>query len=433
MTDSPAAVRVTALSASAQMGGTERVLLDFARHAFEYGIDLRVLAPRAGPLVTALNAMGVRAEVVAAPDSLLRGSQRPGHIGTLPGALLGLRRWARDLRAHPFVRDTDLLYSVGFKTHLAAAWIGGRPTVWHLHELPPAGRATGWRLAARFLPDALIANSDAAAARWRARGITVPAKEGAPPGARRRLRRSGVFITVIRNGVELDRFKPRERSFWIHDQLGLPRECRLIGMPAVFARWKGQIEVMRAFGELNGGFQNVHLVLVGGSIYDTVAEREYGRTLREAIGGGRDDGEKGEGKRDKGKERHRMHLLPFQQNIELVYPEFDVVVHYSIRPEPFGRVILEAMACGVPVIAAAEGGPLEILGERDLTPHAGWLVEPRRPHILARTLRAALRQPRESLRAMGAAGRRKAEDQFGSRAFAERVAAVLKRVAKVEK
>ncbi len=430
MTDPPTAVRVTVLTASAQLGGTERVLLDFARHAFEYGIDLRVLAPRSGPLVTALNELGVGAEVVAAPEALLRGSQRPGHLGTLPGALLGLRRWARDLRAHPFARDTDVLYSVGFKTHLAAALIGGRPTVWHLHELPPAGRAIGWRFAAQFLASALIANSDAAAARWRARGVAVPLKEGAPAGARRRLRRSGASITVIRNGVDLDRFRPRERTFWIHDQLGLPRESRLIGMPAVFARWKGQFEVMSAFAELNDGLKNVHLVFVGGSIYDTVAEREYGRELREAITGGRENGGKGEGGRGKREKGNRVHLLPFQQNVELVYPEFDIVVHYSTRPEPFGRVILEAMACGVPVIAAAEGGPLEILGEKDRTPYAGWLVEPRRPHVLARTLSAALRQPRDSLRAMGAAGRRRAEDQFGSRAFSERVAAVLKRVSK---
>lgn len=415
------------------MGGTERVLLDFARHAFEYGIALRVLAPRAGPLVTALNEIGVPAEVVAAPESLLKGSQRRGHLGTLPGALLGLRRWAKDLKAHPLTRDADVLYSVGFKTHLAAALIGGRPIVWHLHELPPAGRATGWRLAAQLMPSALIANSDAAAERWRGRGLPLARKARALPGTRRRLRRGGASITVIRNGVDLDRFKPRERSFWIHDQLGLQRDRRLIGMPAVFARWKGQLEVMSAFDELNvNGLKDVHLVFVGGSIYDTVAEREYGRELREAIG----ELENGEGrekkheKRDKGRLHPRVHLLPFQRNVELVYPEFDLVVHYSIRPEPFGRVIIEAMACGVPVIAAAEGGPLEILGEKDRTPHAGWLVEPRRPHLLARTLRAALRQPRESLRAMGQAGRRKAEDQFSSRAFAERVAAVLKRVSK---
>jgi glycosyltransferase involved in cell wall biosynthesis len=39
----------------------------------------------------------------------------------------------------------------------------------------------------------------------------------------------------------------------------------------------------------------------------------------------------------------------------------DVLVHASVTPEPFGQVILEGMAAGVPVIAARAGGPAEIL------------------------------------------------------------------------
>jgi glycosyltransferase involved in cell wall biosynthesis len=39
----------------------------------------------------------------------------------------------------------------------------------------------------------------------------------------------------------------------------------------------------------------------------------------------------------------------------------DILVHASITPEPFGQVVVEAMASNVPVVAAAEGGPGEIL------------------------------------------------------------------------
>ncbi len=122
----------------------------------------------------------------------------------------------------------------------------------------------------------------------------------------------------------------------------------------------------------------------------------------------------------------RVHLLPFQSKIENTYPEFDFAVHYSTRPEPFGRVIVEAMACGIPVIAANEGGPVEILGEGiGERREAGWLAEPRNPTALANTLRSALQLPTDVVRSIGEAGRRRAEDFYSWRRFAAEVTEVL--------
>ena len=61
----------------------------------------------------------------------------------------------------------------------------------------------------------------------------------------------------------------------------------------------------------------------------------------------------------------------------------DVLVHASITPEPFGQVILEGMAAGVPVVAARAGGPAEIL-QHDAT---GILYEPANVEELARAMR----------------------------------------------
>ncbi len=405
-------LRVAAIGASGQLGGTERVLLDLAANASDLGVDLRVVVPKGGPLIAALAERGVPAAVVEAPPRLLRGSQQPGHLWTAAPALFGLLQWSKRLRDHDFISNADLIYTISFKPHLAAVLGRLRPVVWHLHEFPPESTGGFWRFLARRIPNALIANSTAVAESW------------GPPAALPPHR-----LTAIHNGADLDRFTPRRPTKWIHSRLGIPPDRRLIGMPAVLAGWKGQREVVEAFRLIQDEFSDVHLVLVGGAIYDSVAEGEYAAEIEELVGGrGAGRGARGEGdpcSQSFSVIRGRVHLVPFQEGVEAVYPEFEVTVHYSLRPEPFGRVVLESMACGVPVIAADEGGPREILGAEG-EGGGGWLVEPRNPEALARGLREVLGRSREELRVTGERGRRRAKKLFSSRRFAEEVVAVFR-------
>jgi glycosyltransferase involved in cell wall biosynthesis len=401
------------------------VLLDFANRGFEHDVALKVLTPLEGPLVKILNKIGVPTDVLPAPSGLRKALRHDRWY--LPPALLGLARWARALRAHPFVQQADVVYTVALRAHMAASLARLHPVVWHVHRFPPPVTGLLWRWIARHGPDSLIMNSTTVGRAWAARGA----------------------VTVIHNGVNLDRFKPRERTKWIHEQLGIPRDHRLLGMPSVYARWKGQLEVIEAFELIQGEFPDVHLVIVGGRMYDTVAEHELDQQLQRVTGEfrvvtsgesgtavGDDRGGGGEGA-DAARIQNildaapphsvpRVHLLPFQREIELAYPEFDLTLHYSVRPEPFGRVILESMACAVPIVAAGEAGPVEILGD-GIGPRrqAGWLAEPRNPEALARILRSALLLPTNVLGSVGSAGRLRAEDHFSSRAFAARVARVL--------
>lgn len=61
----------------------------------------------------------------------------------------------------------------------------------------------------------------------------------------------------------------------------------------------------------------------------------------------------------------------------------DIVVHTSIEPEPFGMVLLEAMAKEKPIIASNEGGPREIITHQK----DGLLIQPRSPEILAQAIK----------------------------------------------
>jgi glycosyltransferase involved in cell wall biosynthesis len=337
------------------------------------------------------------------------------------------------------MRDADVVYSTAFKPHLALTLARRHPVVWHLHGFPPEGTGNIWRWLARKVPEANIANSEAVGNAWSALSEAKRKRKKGNETER---------LVVVPNGINLDRFRPAEKTFWIHDRLRIPRDHRVIGMPSVFHKWKGQLEVIKAFEQIVDEFQDVHLVIVGGSIYDTLAEREFAHELDTEVdraatgewqavtqgsGPGIVESENGDEETENGIPTAllpRVHVLPFQSKIEKTYPEFDLAVHYSTRPEPFGRVIVEAMACGVPVIAANEGGPAEILGggiggRRE----AGWLAEPRNPVALADTLRSALQLPDEVVYSIGEAGRRRAEDCYSWRRFAAEVAGVLRGVA----
>lgn len=73
-------------------------------------------------------------------------------------------------------------------------------------------------------------------------------------------------------------------------------------------------------------------------------------------------------------------------------PEFlragDLLVHAAVR-EQFGQVLIEAMACGLPVIAVDRGGPAAIVED----PETGWLVPPDDRDALAAAMTAAIRNP----------------------------------------
>jgi glycosyltransferase involved in cell wall biosynthesis len=82
----------------------------------------------------------------------------------------------------------------------------------------------------------------------------------------------------------------------------------------------------------------------------------------------------------------RVRWLGFRDDIPQLMRASDLVVHTSVLPEPFGRVIVEAMMARRPVIASAHGASRELLGET-----YPLLVEPGDPEALAIAIRRVLR------------------------------------------
>jgi glycosyltransferase involved in cell wall biosynthesis len=111
------------------------------------------------------------------------------------------------------------------------------------------------------------------------------------------------------------------------------------------AFWKGQHVFLEAFARAFGSGSEV-AVVVGDSLFGD-DEARYGAGLREMtrvldIAG-------------------RVDFRGFRNDVWKELAGMDILVHASVTPEPFGQVVVEAMLAGVPVIAAAGGGPNEIL------------------------------------------------------------------------
>jgi glycosyltransferase involved in cell wall biosynthesis len=78
----------------------------------------------------------------------------------------------------------------------------------------------------------------------------------------------------------------------------------------------------------------------------------------------------------------RVVFTGFREDVPELMQLLRVIVHASVTPEPFGRVIAEAMAMGKPVVATDAGGPREIIQDGS----DGYLVPPEEPEAMARAI-----------------------------------------------
>lgn len=110
--------------------------------------------------------------------------------------------------------------------------------------------------------------------------------------------------------------------------------------------------------------------------------------------------------------RGSVHFTGFRKDVPSVMAASDIVVHTATMAEPFGKVLVEAMASRRPVVGTAFGGPLEIVTEGE----TGHLVPASDPEALAQVLIELASHP-ERITAMGDRGREVAQARYGVEAF----------------
>lgn len=180
---------------------------------------------------------------------------------------------------------------------------------------------------------------------------------------------------VVYDALDEDWFRPRRERSEVRVELGVPIDAPLVGILGNIQAWKGQAVLVEAMGQLAEAFPRLHCLIVGGAHR---AGQSYARDLHRRVG------ELGLAE--------RVHFTGFRDDVPDVLQALDIVVHASVRPEPFGRVILEGMALGKPVVAADAGGVPEIIEDGK----SGWLVPPGDVDALAARLRRILSEPAEA-------------------------------------
>jgi glycosyltransferase involved in cell wall biosynthesis len=289
-------------------------------------------------------------------------------------------------------REYDLIYANTQKALVVgalASFLSRRPLVYHLHDIlstdhfSQSNRRLAVTLANRFA-SLVIANSQASQAAFLEAGG-----------------RSDI-THVVYNGFEPEGYQSDPSNIsQLKKQLELDGRF-IVGHFSRLSPWKGQHILIEALAHCP---EDIIAMLVGDALF---GEQEYVQQLHKRVA-------------ELGLEE-RVRFLGFRSDIPQLMAVCDLVAHTSTAPEPFGRVIVEAMLCGRPVVATGSGGAVEIV-EPGIN---GFLVPPGEPQQLAEVITTCRNQP-EHTATIAQYARDTATQRFHQTNINQRIAQLLYR------
>jgi glycosyltransferase involved in cell wall biosynthesis len=256
-------------------------------------------------------------------------------------------------------REYDLIYANTQKALVIgaiASFLSRRPLVYHLHDILSVDHFSriNRRIAvtlANARASLVIANSKASQAAFLEAGGRADITE------------------VVYNGFEPELYQSHEADpSQLKKQFGFDGSF-LVGHFSRLSPWKGQHILLEALSYCP---EDVTAIFVGDALF---GEQDYVQQLHEQVA--------------KLGLKERVRFLGFRSDIVPLMKACDLVAHTSTVAEPFGRVVIEAMLCGRPVVATEAGGVVELVEHG----HTGWLVPPGEPQKLAEAIAYCRNQP----------------------------------------
>jgi len=284
--------------------------------------------------------------------------------------------------------DAQLVHTNSLKTHFIggiAARLGRLPLIWHVRDL--LAEDEGYHLlrrAARLLRPHIIAISEVVAEQF-----------GGLPAD----------VTVIPNGIPLDKFCPDPPSPQLCSELGLTADDRVLLVVSRLTPWKGHMTLLEAVARLVDSWPRLKLVVVGEVAF---WEADYEQQLKQRAA-------------ELGLIDHVI-WTGLRSDVPELLRLCDIFVLPSVG-EPFGRVIIEAMATGRPVVATESGGVPEVVVDGQ----TGLLVPPEDAQSLAGAIRTLLADGQRAQQ-MGVNGLARARQLFSADRVAQQVQELYQRI-----
>lgn len=277
-----------------------------------------------------------------------------------------------------------LLHGNTPRTNLYAGWLGRRrgiPVVWHARNLI-YGMMLDIEKLLSFLPDRIICNSEAIRDRFRGQN-----------GFEKR-------VLTVHSGIDLSEFRPEIDGTPIRREFG--GGIAWVALVGRIGLGKGHEIFLRASQKVVAQFSNARFLIVGRAEDEDDARREiFLKRLAGRLG-----------------LQSQVIFTGYRQDMPRLMAAIDLLV-VATEAEPFGRVILEAMAAGKPVVGTSSGGTPELV-EHEKT---GLLVPPRDSEAMAKAILRLLKNLDEA-RHFGANGRKRVEAHFSVEAHVRHVEAL---------
>ena len=206
---------------------------------------------------------------------------------------------------------------------------------------------------------------------------------------------------TVHEGIDLGRVGAAPRVN-LHEELWLPHQAPIVGNVAALVPHKGQRHLIEAAALAVREVPDARFVIAGEGELRPALERQI---------------------KDRRLEKHVL-LAGFRPDVLSLHKAFDVFVMSSVT-EGLGTSLLDAMACGKPVVATSAGGIPEVVADGE----TGILVPPRSPDALARAIVTLLTD--DGLRRrMGEAGLARVKERFSAERMVQETLEVYERVAR---
>ena len=380
----------------AELGGGEIALLEVIKNLDKQKFYPLVLLGNEGPLSEILKKEDIEVIVDRLPSyfrKLERSPQaRPNIVWYIKSAISlpkVIKRTEDIIKKH----NIDIVYINTIKSLLYAAKAAKRinvKAIWHLHDCLTGDFYPSWVIPIIVklsrLADNIICVSNAV------KDAYVKAKGDDKKTA------------VIYNGVDINKFNPQINADEIKKEFNTI-DRKIVSITGRLEEWKGQKVFIKAAEITCSRRDDVVFLIVGGPLFGC---EKYEQELKDMVKNLRLE--------------DKVLFLGFRNDPEKIMAASDIIVHPSTKPEPFGRDIIEAMACGRPVIATSIGAGHEIIEDQK----TGILVESANPGLLAKSIAGLLDNPRQ-IQILKSNAREKAVNVFDIRKIITKISDAIDR------